>query len=80
MLRLKDKLGTRQLPTAEMILDGCEAEKLSDVGRGIADMVRFVIVWEFTIDALFSEQHVDYNKILDFFKQCINCQANESSG
>ncbi|CAI4226181.1 unnamed protein product [Auanema sp. JU1783] len=35
MVRLKDKLGTRQLPTAELLLDGCEAEKVSVQGRGV---------------------------------------------
>ncbi|XP_065830390.1 acyl-CoA dehydrogenase family member 11-like [Oscarella lobularis] len=34
--KLKNKLGTRQLPTAEMLLDGSVAHKLSDVGRGVA--------------------------------------------
>jgi alkylation response protein AidB-like acyl-CoA dehydrogenase len=33
--KLKDKLGTRQLPTAELLLDGCEAELVSPAGRGI---------------------------------------------
>ena len=28
--RLKDKLGTRQLPTAELLLDGTHAKKVSD--------------------------------------------------
>eukprot|EP00118_Oscarella_pearsei_P006616 m.30174 g.30174 ORF g.30174 m.30174 type:complete len:587 (+) comp31309_c0_seq4:66-1826(+) len=40
--KLKNKLGTRQLPTAEMLLDGTVAHKLSDGGRGvsaIADML-----------------------------------------
>lgn len=36
MIRLKDKLGTRQLPTAELLLDGSIAYKLSEEGRGIA--------------------------------------------
>nr|XP_060630588.1 acyl-CoA dehydrogenase family member 11-like [Anolis sagrei ordinatus]XP_060630589.1 acyl-CoA dehydrogenase family member 11-like [Anolis sagrei ordinatus]XP_060630590.1 acyl-CoA dehydrogenase family member 11-like [Anolis sagrei ordinatus]XP_060630591.1 acyl-CoA dehydrogenase family member 11-like [Anolis sagrei ordinatus] len=33
--RLKDKLGTRQLPTAEIILDGAKALRISPEGRGI---------------------------------------------
>ena len=33
--KLKEKLGTRQLPTAELLLDGCEAIRLSQPGRGI---------------------------------------------
>ncbi len=35
VLRLKDKLGTRQLPTAELLLDGCRAYRLSEIGRGV---------------------------------------------
>ncbi|KAJ8005680.1 hypothetical protein DPEC_G00120440 [Dallia pectoralis] len=34
--RLKDKLGTRQVPTAELLLDGLPAYRLSDEGRGVA--------------------------------------------
>jgi len=36
--KLKDKLGTRQMPTAELLLDGCVAWKMSEDGRGIAEM------------------------------------------
>ena len=35
VVRMKDKLGTRQLPTAELILDGMSATKLSAEGTGI---------------------------------------------
>ena len=35
VVRLKDKFGTRQLPTAELILRGSEALRISDVGKGI---------------------------------------------
>uniref|UniRef100_A0A914DKF7 Acyl-CoA dehydrogenase n=1 Tax=Acrobeloides nanus TaxID=290746 RepID=A0A914DKF7_9BILA len=38
MVRLKNKLGTRQLPTAELLLDGAEAIKVSDDGKGIASI------------------------------------------
>lgn len=34
-MKLKNKLGTRQLPTGELLLDGTEAELISDFGRGI---------------------------------------------
>ena len=34
--KLKNKLGTRQLPTGELILDGAEATLVSDPGRGVA--------------------------------------------
>ncbi|XP_052253035.1 acyl-CoA dehydrogenase family member 11-like isoform X2 [Dreissena polymorpha] len=43
VIRLKDKLGTRQLPTAELLLDGAVAHKVSDEGRGvpaISDMLK----------------------------------------
>ncbi|TNV81084.1 hypothetical protein FGO68_gene7199 [Halteria grandinella] len=35
VVRLKDKLGTRQLPTAELILNGTNAQRISDVGQGV---------------------------------------------
>ncbi|KAK7087897.1 acyl-CoA dehydrogenase family member 11-like [Littorina saxatilis] len=34
--KLKNKLGTRQLPTAELLLDGAHAVRVSDEGRGVA--------------------------------------------
>ncbi|NWR79267.1 ACD11 dehydrogenase, partial [Centropus unirufus] len=36
--RLKDKLGTRQMATAELWLDGAEAELISAEGRGVASI------------------------------------------
>lgn len=36
MLKLKSKLGTRQLPTAELLIDGATAYRISDEGRGVA--------------------------------------------
>jgi len=36
--RLKDKLGTRALPTAELTLDGCEATLIGEPGRGVASI------------------------------------------
>eukprot|EP00794_Sanderia_malayensis_P011268 gene11268-12448_t len=38
VVKLKNKLGTRQLPTAELLLDGAVAERISNVGRGIASI------------------------------------------
>lgn len=35
VVRLKDKLGTRQLPTAELILRGTEGIRISDIGSGV---------------------------------------------
>uniref|UniRef100_A0A667YFM6 Acyl-CoA dehydrogenase family member 11-like n=1 Tax=Myripristis murdjan TaxID=586833 RepID=A0A667YFM6_9TELE len=39
--RLKDKLGTRQMPTAELLLDGLQ---LSDEGRGVASIANMLTV------------------------------------
>lgn len=36
--RLKDKLGTRALPTAELTLDGVEATLIGEPGRGVANI------------------------------------------
>ncbi|CAP35829.2 Protein CBG18356 [Caenorhabditis briggsae] len=36
MVRLKNKLGTKQLPTAELLLDGAIAERIGEQGRGVA--------------------------------------------
>ena len=36
VVKLKNKLGTRQLPTGELLLDGTKAEIVSPAGRGIA--------------------------------------------
>lgn len=35
IVRLKDKLGTRQLPTSELILRGTEGIRVSDIGEGV---------------------------------------------
>lgn len=35
VVRLKDKLGTRQLPTAELLLTGIRGLKISEAGRGV---------------------------------------------
>lgn len=45
--RLKDKLGTRALPTAELTLDGVEAIKLGEVGRGVASIAGMLNVTRF---------------------------------
>ncbi|RUS77874.1 hypothetical protein EGW08_014387 [Elysia chlorotica] len=38
IMKLKNKLGTRQLPTAELLIDGATAYKISDEGRGVSAM------------------------------------------
>ena len=40
--RLKDKLGTRQMPTAELRLDGLRCRRASKRGRGVATIVKMV--------------------------------------
>ncbi|XP_008280252.1 uncharacterized protein LOC103357459 [Stegastes partitus] len=42
--RLKDKLGTRQMPTAELLLDGLPAHRLSDEGRGVASIANMLTI------------------------------------
>ena len=41
IVRLKDKLGTRQLPTAELLLDGVVAYKVNKLSRAL----RFIPFW-----------------------------------
>jgi putative acyl-CoA dehydrogenase len=45
--RLKDKLGTRALPTAELTLDGVEATLLGEPGRGVANIAGMLNVTRF---------------------------------
>ncbi|PAV72169.1 hypothetical protein WR25_00019 [Diploscapter pachys] len=42
MIKLKNKLGTKQLPTAELLLDGAQAEIVSDPGRGVAGIANML--------------------------------------
>ncbi|XP_014676143.1 PREDICTED: acyl-CoA dehydrogenase family member 11-like [Priapulus caudatus] len=42
--RLKDKLGTRQLPTAELILDGAVAHKVGEEGSGVLGIVPMLTI------------------------------------
>ncbi|XP_040051216.2 acyl-CoA dehydrogenase family member 11 [Gasterosteus aculeatus] len=42
--RLKDKLGTRQMPTAELLLDGLPAHRLSEKGRGVASIADMLTI------------------------------------
>jgi alkylation response protein AidB-like acyl-CoA dehydrogenase len=38
LIRLKDKLGTRQMPTTELLLDNCVAYKLGETGSGVRNI------------------------------------------
>lgn len=42
--RLKDKLGTRQMPTAELLLDGLPAHRLSEEGRGVGSIANMLTI------------------------------------
>ncbi|XP_051993148.1 acyl-CoA dehydrogenase family member 11-like isoform X1 [Xyrauchen texanus] len=42
--RLKDKLGTRQVPTAELLLDGMKAQLISEEGRGVASIANMLTI------------------------------------
>ncbi|XP_072289323.1 acyl-CoA dehydrogenase family member 11-like [Eucyclogobius newberryi] len=42
--RLKDKLGTRQMPTAELLLDGLPAHLISTEGRGVASIANMLTI------------------------------------
>ncbi|XP_023332760.1 acyl-CoA dehydrogenase family member 11 [Eurytemora carolleeae] len=44
VVKMKNKLGTRQLPTAELLLDGTTAELVSEEGRGIASISSMLTV------------------------------------
>ena len=44
VVRLKNKLGTRQLPTAELLLDGTVARLASAPGRGVASIAPMLTV------------------------------------
>ena len=37
-MKMKNKLGTRQLPTAELLLDWTEARLVGEQGRGVANI------------------------------------------
>lgn len=42
--RLKDKLGTRQMPTAELLLDGLQAHRVSYMSSVIV-VINFRVLW-----------------------------------
>ncbi|MFO0577539.1 MAG: acyl-CoA dehydrogenase family protein [Polyangia bacterium] len=52
--RLKDKLGTRKVPTAELLLEGCEATPVVGLGdgvRNIAPMLNVTRTWNAVMSA-----------------------------
>ena len=44
VMKMKNKLGTRQLPTAELLLDGTVAQLISQEGRGIASITNMLTI------------------------------------
>ena len=44
VVRLKDKLGTRQLPTAELILRGTVGMRVSDIGKGVKQIAHMLTI------------------------------------
>ncbi|XP_006007532.1 acyl-CoA dehydrogenase family member 11 isoform X2 [Latimeria chalumnae] len=42
--RLKNKLGTKQVPTAELLLDGARAYLISEKGRGVASIANMLTI------------------------------------
>ncbi|EPB79639.1 acyl-CoA dehydrogenase, middle domain protein [Ancylostoma ceylanicum] len=42
MIRLKNKFGTKQLPTAELLLDGTVAHCIGEPGRGVANIANML--------------------------------------
>jgi alkylation response protein AidB-like acyl-CoA dehydrogenase len=44
VMKLKNKLGTKQLPTGELLLDGTEAELASEPGRGVASISNMLTI------------------------------------
>jgi len=44
VMRLKNKLGTRQLPTGELLLDGTLAHLVSPPGRGVATITHMLTI------------------------------------
>ena len=45
--RLKDKLGTKALPTAELTLDGVVGYRLGEIGRGVANIAGMLNITRF---------------------------------
>jgi len=44
VIRLKQKLGTKQLPTGELLIDGMQAELISPIGRGVSSIAPMLSV------------------------------------
>lgn len=55
--RLKPKLGTRALPTAELTLDGVRATRLGDIGRGVANIAPMLNITRY-YNAVASASHM----------------------
>lgn len=63
VLRLKDKLGTRSLPTAEIELDGAVATQLGEIGRGVSHISQMLNVTRF-YNAVASAASMSFSSLL----------------
>lgn len=63
VLRLKDKLGTRALPTAEIELDGTVATQIGEVGRGVSNISEMLNITRF-YNAVASASSMNYSSLL----------------
>ena len=53
--KMKNKLGTRQLPTAELLLDGTKATMVGEEGRGIASISSMLTITRSHLNLFFSK-------------------------
>lgn len=63
VLRLKDKLGTRALPTAEIDLDGTVATLIGELGRGVSNISEMLTITRF-YNAVASAAGMNYGTLL----------------
>ena len=65
-MKLKDKLGTHQLPTAELLLNGSKAYLISPKGKGIklvSEMLNITRIYNAGIVIYYDNQNKNYNKL-----------------
>ncbi len=63
VLRLKDKLGTRALPTAEIELDGTLVSQIGEIGRGVSHIAEMLNVTRF-YNAVASAASMNFSSLL----------------
>ena len=55
---MKNKLGTRQLPTAELLLDGTEAVMVGEESRGIANISSMLTITRLSLVRADTHLHI----------------------